>query len=119
MKRILIAAAVLLVSSSVAHSQEKVTLLEWKILMPRDTFPAGRRTFEVKNLGSMTHGFKLKGVGVDTAMRDLAKNETGNFSIVLKPGTYELYCPLAENSHKMAGMTKTLVVTAAPAKPPL
>jgi hypothetical protein len=33
----------------------------------------------------------------------------------LKPGTYEVYCPLADLSHKKAGMSKTLVVVAAAA----
>jgi uncharacterized cupredoxin-like copper-binding protein len=43
-----------------------------------------------------------------------------SMSVTLKPGTYELYCPMAELTHKKAGMTKTIVVVGqapAPKKP--
>ena len=80
--------------------------------------PAGRITFQVKNDGTMTHGFHITGTGIDAGTRDLAKAESAALTLTLKPGTYELFCPLAENSHKMAGMTRKLVVTAAAPKPP-
>jgi plastocyanin len=121
MMRMLIAAA--LAASSVAAAQAvavPVTLTEWKVEIARDTLPAGPITFRLSNKGTVTHGFYVSGEGVEKGSRELPAGESASFSVNLKPGTYEVFCPMSDNSHKAAGMVKKLVVTgaAAPAKKP-
>jgi plastocyanin len=124
MTRIFIAAA-LAAFSSVATAQAvavPVTLTEWKVELARDTVPAGPVTFRLSNKGTITHGFYVRGEGVDKGSREVAAGASGTLTVTLKPGTYEVFCPMSDNSHKAAGMVKSLVVTAgatsAPAKKP-
>jgi plastocyanin len=119
MIRMLIAVA-LAAPFAVATSQSiavPVTLTEWKVELGRDTVPAGSITFRVSNKGTITHGLYVRGAGVNKGSRDLPAGESALLTLTLKPGTYEVFCPLSENSHKQAGMVRTLVVTegAAPA----
>ena len=123
MKRILIAAA-LAACSSVAQAQAvTVTLTEFKVVLARDTVPAGSVTFRVKNAGKMTHALYVRGPGVEKGSREIPAGQETPLTLTLKPGTYEVFCPVSDLSHKMAGMADTLVVTAAekpavPAKKP-
>ncbi len=120
MTRLLIVAA-LAATSSVATAQSvNVTLSEWKIGLSRDTVQAGAVTFEVKNTGQMTHALSVRGDGVDKGTREIPARQAGSLTLTLKPGTYEVFCPMSEESHKQAGMVRKLVVTAAdkPAPPP-
>jgi|ERR1043166_2844326 uncharacterized cupredoxin-like copper-binding protein len=116
MKRTFIAVAVAAFSTSAAAQSlaVPVTLSEWKVDLSRDTVRAGSVTFRLTNKGTITHGFYVRGEGVEKGARELAAGESGSLTVTLKPGTYEVFCPMSENSHKMAGMTRKLVVTAAP-----
>jgi uncharacterized cupredoxin-like copper-binding protein len=119
MKRILIVAA-LVASSSVAKAQAvTVTLSEWKLELGRDTVAAGPVTFKVKNSGTMNHAFYVRGEGFAKGSKEIPAGQEAPLTLTLKPGTYEVYCPLADLTHKMAGMSRKLVVTAAatPAAP--
>jgi plastocyanin len=112
MSRLLVVIA-LVVSSSTAGAQAvRVTLSEWKIEMARDTLRPGPVTFEVRNGGTMTHGFYVRGEGVDKGTRDIAARESASLTVTLKPGTYEVFCPMSELSHKQAGMSRKVVVKA-------
>ena len=120
MTRLLIVAALAVTSSVAAAQSVTVTLSEWKIGLPRDTVQAGAVTFEVKNTGQMTHAFTVRGDGVDKGTREIPARQAGSLTVTLKPGTYEVFCPMSEESHKQAGMTRKLIVTPAdkPAPPP-
>ncbi len=112
MIRILIVVVAFAATSSVAIAQGiAVTLSEWKVGMASDTVRAGSVTFSVKNTGSMTHAFSVKGEGVDKGTREIPANQSATLTLTLKPGTYEVFCPMSEESHKMAGMARKLVVT--------
>src|SRR5690242_11887401 len=114
--RFLVALAAVAVSSTAAAAQAvPVTLSEFKIEMGRDTVSAGTVKFNIKNEGTTTHAFYVKGDGANKGSREVAAGESASFSLPLKPGTYEIYCPLADLSHKKAGMSRTLVVVAAAA----
>ena len=119
MTRLLIAAGLAAVFSSAAAAQAvPVTLTEWKIAVAADTLHAGSVTFRVKNDGTIPHGFHVEGPGVDKETKQINARESASLTVTLKPGTYEIYCPLSELSHKKAGMVKTItVVAAAPKKP--
>jgi hypothetical protein len=122
MNRQLIAACFAAAVSSVAAAQGvPVTVSEWKVEIPRDTLKAGPVTFRVKNLGTMVHGFQVEGPGVDKGTPQIPVGQSLSLNVTLKPGTYELYCPMAEQTHKKAGMTKKITVisgdAAVPKKP--
>jgi plastocyanin len=116
MTRILAVAAFAAVSSVASAQAVPVTLSEWKVELTRDTVRAGRVTFRVTNAGSMNHAFYVRGEGVDQGTREVATRQSASLTVTLKPGTYELFCPMSDESHKMAGMVRKLVVT--PGDPP-
>lgn len=118
MKRLFLIAA-LAATSSVASAQAVgVTLSEWKVVLTRDTVHAGPVTFRVKNAGTMAHGFYVSGPGVDKGAQDIPAGQEGRLTVTLKPGTYEVYCPLADMTHKAAGMSNKVVVVPGDATPP-
>lgn len=118
MNRLLIAAVALAASASVAAAQRvKVSLTEWKIAMSTDTVHAGSVTFQVSNDGSMTHALHVHGAGMDKQTRDIGKGESATLTVTLKPGSYDVWCPESEGSHKLAGMKGTVVVLPAEAAP--
>jgi plastocyanin len=113
MTRILIVVALVAYSSVSSAQAVAVTLSEWKVELSRDTARAGPVTFEVKNAGTVTHGFYVRGEGVDKGTRDIPPREGASLTVTLKAGTYEVFCPMSDLSHKAAGMARKLVVTAA------
>lgn len=122
MTRLLIAAAFVAFSSVATAQSVPVTLSEWKVELGRDTVRAGPVTFRVKNTGSMSHAFHVQGQGVDKETPAIPMGQSLSLSVTLKPGTYEVFCPMSEQTHKKAGMLRKLTVTgseapAAPKKP--
>jgi uncharacterized cupredoxin-like copper-binding protein len=91
-----------------AKASVKVTLTEYKIEMPASV-SAGVTTFKVTNTGKEAHGFEIEGNGIEKALKPrLKKGESGSLQVDLKPGTYEVYCPVL--GHKRRGMTLNLTV---------
>jgi uncharacterized cupredoxin-like copper-binding protein len=118
MRCTLLAAALAAAFSSVAAAQSvPVTLSEWKIEPTRDTVKAGSVTFRVKNDGTMIHALHVEGEGVKKETPQIAVGQSMSLTVNLKPGTYELICPMSDLTHKMAGMKKTIVAVAAPTAP--
>ena len=110
MKRLLAIAALAAVSSVASGQSVTVTLTEFKLAVSKDTVQAGAVTFKVTNDGAMNHGFYVRGPGVAKGTREIAKGESASLTVTLSPGTYDVYCPLADGSHRQAGMAKKLVV---------
>jgi uncharacterized cupredoxin-like copper-binding protein len=110
MRQMLIAAAIAAFSSAAAAQSVPVRLSEWKIRLSRDTVAAGAVTFQVSNSGSVTHAFHVKGEGVDKQTQPIPPGQSASLTVTLKPGTYEVYCPMSEQSHKQAGMVAKLTV---------
>ena len=122
--RILVLLAFAAFSSTAAAQSIPVTLSEWKVKLGRDTVPAGKITFQIKNEGTMTHGFFVRGNGVQEGSNDIPMGQSGSLTVTLKPGSYTVYCPLSDLSHRKAGMLAKLEVTgstapAGPTKPPM
>lgn len=122
MKRFLVAAALACLPFAAYAQSVNVTLSEWKVVVEHDTVKAGPVTFKVKNTGSMNHAFYVRGPGVAKGSKEIPAGQEAPLTVTLKAGTYELYCPLSDLSHKTAGMSHTIVVTgeaaAAPTKKP-
>lgn len=118
MTRTLIAAALVAAASAARAQSVPVTLSEWKLEMPRDTVRAGSVTFRVKNTGTMIHAFHVEGQGLDKETPQIPVGQSLSLTVTLKPGTYEIYCPMSELSHKKVGMVRKLTVTAGDAPAP-
>jgi uncharacterized cupredoxin-like copper-binding protein len=97
----------------------EVTLTEWKLALPSDTLTAGAITFNVRNDGNMNHAFYVLGGNVAQGTKEIAVRQSATLKVTLKPGDYEIYCPMSDQSHKMAGMSRkiTVVAPAASKKP--
>ncbi|MBE3590903.1 MAG: cupredoxin domain-containing protein [Firmicutes bacterium] len=69
---------------------------------------AGRVTFEVKNEGHVTHAFEVKGQGIDVKTKSLGPGESDELAVDLKPGRYEIWCPV--DGHRDLGMLGVITV---------
>jgi uncharacterized cupredoxin-like copper-binding protein len=80
-----------------------VTEKEYSIVLSKKSFKAGKYLLKVTNQGRMAHDLVVSGPGVTRkATASLAAGKTGNLSVTLKHGTYELWCAMP--GHKALGM---------------
>jgi plastocyanin len=71
------------------------------------TASAGTVTVKFANPSSVPHGVEIEGNGVEKAS-DVVTGSDTSFTVDLKPGKYEFYCPVGD--HRAAGMVGTLTV---------
>lgn len=90
-----------------ASPTQEVHLIEYQIHMPQ-TLPAGRVAFNVENGGKEDHAFEIEGNGIHQQTTVLKRGDTTALEVDLKPGTYTIYCPVAD--HKDKGMKTTVTV---------
>src|SRR6266516_1092717 len=115
--RLLLAAVAL--AGAPAHSAPgdpaivSAKLSEWKVELSQATIAAGTVTFTVTNAGSIPHAFEVEGQGIERETDLLQPGSSATLTLTLKPGTYEVYCPVGENSHKKLGMETHLTVVGA------
>lgn len=84
----------------------EVKVKEYMIDMPL-SIAAGATTFKVTNIGKEAHGFEIEGNGMEKQITPrLKEGESGSLRVDLKPGTYQVYCPV--KGHKMLGMSLEL-----------
>jgi len=88
-------------------------LSEWKVELSEMTIAAGPVTFTVTNGGSIPHGFEVEGEGIEQEIKLIQLGSTATLTLTLKPGTYDVYCPVGEDSHKKLGMETHLKVAGA------
>lgn len=88
----------------------KVELSEWKISLASDSVSAGPLTLQVHNAGTVPHAFEVEGNGVEKRTAPIPRDSTIALTVDLKPGKYEIYCPLAGGSHRKMGMETDLAV---------
>lgn len=86
-----------------------VKLSEFKIDMP-NALRAGPILFRVTNAGTVQHGFKIEGQGMNSQIDgNLNPGETKNLLVNLAAGTYRVYCPV--DGHRDQGMLVNLMAT--------
>ena len=88
-------------------------LSEWKVELSRMTIAAGVVTFTVTNSGSIPHALEVEGQGIERETDVIQPGQSATLRLTLKPGTYEVYCPVGGDSHKHLGMETRLSVVSA------
>jgi uncharacterized cupredoxin-like copper-binding protein len=93
--------------------QAEVTarLAEWSVKLDAGAVRAGPVTFHVRNQGTIPHGFEIEGNGIEKEVASIAAGDSASLDVTLKPGKYEVYCPVGGDSHKHLGMVTHLEVT--------
>ncbi|MGE5800739.1 MAG: cupredoxin domain-containing protein [Gemmatimonadota bacterium] len=91
----------------------RATLSEWKVELSQGTITAGSVTFTVTNAGSIPHALEVEGQGIEQESPVIQPGATATLTLTLKPGTYEVYCPVGNDSHKKLGMETDLNVVPA------
>jgi plastocyanin len=88
----------------------QVVAQEFRYALSRQTIKAGAAIIELRNLGQDAHDLRLRRVG-GTHVYALPLTQSGQTvdrEFTLRPGTYRLYCSVA--NHRSLGMRATLVV---------
>ena len=109
---VLLAAAALAAAQPTHRAPGAVSakLSEWKVELSEATIAAGPVTFTISNAGSIPHAFEVEGEGIEQETNVIQPGATVTLTLTLKPGTYELYCPVGEDSHKKLGMDTHVTV---------
>jgi plastocyanin len=92
--------------------QVTAKLSEWKVELSETTVAPGPVTFTVTNAGSIPHGFEVEGHGIERQIALIQPGSSATLTLTLRPGSYEVYCPVGEDSHKKLGMETHLTVGA-------
>jgi hypothetical protein len=90
-----------------------VKLSEWRVELSQETIVAGTVTFTIANAGSIPHAFEVEGEGIEKQTDVIQPGARATLTLTLKPGIYEVYCPVGEDSHKKLGMATHLKVVSA------
>src|SRR5947208_10413395 len=100
-------------------TQVSVKLSEWNVVLSQASVAAGPVSFVITNAGSIPHGFEVEGQGIEKEIETIQPGASDTLTLTLKPGSYEVYCPVGSDSHKKLGMdTHLKVVSATSPAPP-
>ena len=88
-------------------------LSEWKVDLSQSTVTAGTVTFTVANTGTVPHAFEVEGQGIEQETKVIQPGSSATLTLTLKPGNYDVYCPVGGDSHKHLGMETHLRVVSA------
>jgi plastocyanin len=88
----------------------QVVAEEFRLALSRQTIKAGWAIIELRNSGEDAHDLKLRRVGGTRvyAVPVAQSGQTVDREFKLLPGTYRVYCGIA--NHRALGMQATLVV---------
>jgi uncharacterized cupredoxin-like copper-binding protein len=86
----------------------QITESEFKIDIPT-TLTAGAHTFDITNSGKFKHNINIEGEGIEEVESgDIQPGTSGQVSVDLPAGTYEVYCSVP--THKGKGMEVDITV---------
>jgi len=101
-----------------APAPVRVRLAEWSVQLSVQTVAVGPVRFAVTNGGSIPHAFEIEGQGIERETPQIQPGDSTALALTLRPGSYEVYCPVGEGSHKKLGMVARLVVGRGPVDAP-
>jgi plastocyanin len=89
---------------------EELTISETEFALDpaNPTVAAGKVTITAVNDGATVHNLEVEGNGVEEITDDLNPGDSGELTLDLEPGEYEIYCAIG--SHAAQGMEGTLTV---------
>jgi uncharacterized cupredoxin-like copper-binding protein len=97
-------------TTATAGKMVEVSLVDFAIKPATVSLDApGTYTFEVSNDGQTQHALEIEGNGVEEETDTLGPGESGEVTVELAAGEYEIYCPV--DGHRANGMEGTLVVS--------
>jgi len=100
-------------SPAAAGGGTKVTAneTEFKIALSQTSFTPGRYTFTAVNKGTLPHNLVINGPGVSQAKTPglLSPGQSGQVTVTLKKGSYDVYCGVP--GHKAQGMDLHITVS--------
>src|SRR5213080_3037002 len=99
-------------------STVNVKLSEWKVVLSQASVAAGPVTFVITNTGSIPHGLEVEGQEIEQEIETIQPGASDTLTLTLKPGSYEVYCPVGADSHKKLGMDTHLKVVSATSPAP-
>ena len=85
-------------------------LSEWKVELSQTTITPGIVAFAVTNTGTVPHAFEVEGQGIEKETEVIQPGSSATLKLTLKPGNYDVYCPVGGDSHKHLGMETRLRV---------
>lgn len=99
-------------AGAVAPSRVQVVAMEYYFILSRHTVAAGPAIVQLVDFGQDPHDLRLQRVGGGRIYGTPVVQPGGlfNLSVDLRPGTYELWCSIAD--HRKLGMQAQLVVAA-------
>src|SRR5207253_4293485 len=99
-------------------STVSVKLSEWNVVLSQASVAAGPVTFVITNAGSIPHGFEVEGQGIEKEIETIQPGASDTLTLTLKTGSYDVYCPVGEDSHKKLGMDTHLKVVSGSSQAP-
>ncbi|MFE0650969.1 plastocyanin/azurin family copper-binding protein [Streptomyces sp. NPDC059534] len=91
-------------------------LADFRITLSQQTFTPGTYAFAVTNTGHHDHALEVEGPSGENRSSTVAPGESTTFTVTLKDGKYEVYCPV--DGHKDLGMKTEITVAGAPVNNP-
>lgn len=70
---------------------------------------AGSTTFRLRNDGGAPHALEIEGQGIEEKTEVVQGGQTADVTVNLRPGRYEMYCPVG--NHRDMGMAGTVTVS--------
>ncbi len=78
-----------------------VVLEDGSIGVREQSIPPGPAVFTVENRGTQVHNLFIEGQGINRAAGDtIAQGQSATVDVMLKEGTYTLYCPVLDHREK-------------------
>jgi uncharacterized cupredoxin-like copper-binding protein len=106
-----------LVPEVVAGTTVLVLLQEGSIAVREQTIPPGPAVLTVENRGQEVHNLFIEGQGISRAAGDpIPEGQSATVDVNLQPGTYTLYCPIAD--HRTKGEQVQLTINTVTGAPP-
>src|SRR5256884_2567635 len=99
-------------------STVNVKLSEWNVVLSQASVAAGPVTFVITNAGSIPPAFEVEGHGSEKEIETIQPGASDTLTLTLKTGSYDVYCPVGEDSHKKLGMDTHLKVVSGSSQAP-